>query len=93
MLQVDELVADQLAALPFHLTANVRSFAKQLDDNLELTIVPGKSIGGLLIMHPLYAVSYLSVVHPQIQAQMKDCLSWIGLNMGIGEAKLLTTVR
>jgi hypothetical protein len=93
MLQVEELIADQLAAIPFHLAANVRSFAEQLNDNLALTIVPGKSIGGLLLMHPLYVASHLSVVNPRVQAQVKDCLSWISINMGIGEAKLLSTVR
>ncbi|KAK9369215.1 hypothetical protein V1509DRAFT_515848 [Lipomyces kononenkoae] len=93
MLQVDELISDQLAAIPFHLTANVRSFAQQLNDNQDPIIVRGRSIGGLLIMHPLYVTSHLSVVNPRIQAQVKDCLAWIGTNMGIGEAKMLSIAQ
>lgn len=92
-LQVEELVVDVMASIPFHLAENFATFAEQAYGSLELTIVPGKSIGGLLIMHPLFVISHLSVVSPQFQAQMRDCLAWIGSHMGIGEATVLSSVK
>ena len=91
--QFDEILGDLLASVPFHLVSNLTSFAEQVDGGLEPTIIPGRSIGGLIIMHPLYVISHLSVVHPRIHAQMRDCLAWIGTHMGIGEATILSSVR
>jgi hypothetical protein len=91
--QVDELLSDLLAAVPFHLVSNLTDVVEQVDSGFEPKIVPGRSIGGLLLMHPLYVTSHLSVVHPRIHAQLRDCLSWIGTHMGLGEATMLSSVR
>lgn len=58
-----------------------------------MRIVPGRAVGGLLIMHSLYVTSHLSVTGPHIKTQLRDCLAWIGSNMGIGEATVLASVR
>jgi hypothetical protein len=91
--QIDELIADLMAGIPFHLAENFASFVEQAHGSLELTIVPGRSVGGLLLMHPLFVISHLSIVGSQFQTQMRDCLAWIGNHMGIGEATMLSSVR
>jgi hypothetical protein len=55
-------------------------------------ITPGKSVGGLLILHPLTVSSTLSVVSLEMQTHFRNCLAWIGDNMGIGQATLLAKV-
>jgi len=89
--EVEELTNDMAAAFPFHLSQNLATFIKQAESGLELTIAPGRSIGGLLLMHPLFVTSNLSVVPPQLQARMRECLAWIGTHMGIGQATLLSS--
>jgi len=90
---VEELANDLVASIPFHLFENLTAFVKQAENGSELAIIPGKSIGGLLLMHPLFATSNLSAISPQLQTHMKECLAWIGAHMGIGQATWLSNVR
>lgn len=53
---------------------------------------PGRPFGGLLLMFPLYAVTMLSVIPPAMKTHMRKCLAWIGKNMNIGQARLLSMV-
>ena len=43
-------------------------------------------------MQPLHVAANLSIIAPQIQMQLKECLAWIGSEMGIGQATLLSHV-
>jgi hypothetical protein len=92
-IQFDELSNDMVASIPFNLSRDITKFMEQTKTTSEFAITPGKSLGGLLLMHPLFVTSNLSVISPQLQACMKGCLAWIGTNMGIGQATLLSKVR
>jgi hypothetical protein len=92
-ISVEELANDLVASIPFHLSENLTAFVEQAENASELATVPGKSIGGLLLMHPLFATSNLPAISPQLQGRMKKCLAWIGAHMGIGQATWLSNVR
>ena len=81
------------ASIPFHPSKNLTTFVEQVENGLELAVSPGKSVGGLLLMHRLFVASNLSVILPQAQAHMKECLAWIGTHMGISQGTLLSNVR
>ncbi|KAK9252704.1 hypothetical protein V1507DRAFT_212610 [Lipomyces tetrasporus] len=85
-----ELASDMMASIPFHLSENLATFVKHAESDTALALVPGRSVGGLLLMHPLFVTANLSVVSPQRQDRMRECLAWIGPNMGIGQATLLS---
>jgi hypothetical protein len=78
------LAIDIAASVPFHLTSrpyvapNVHS--------------PGRPVGGLLLLHPLYVASTLHIVPQELQNYFRRCLAWIGNNMAIGQASLLAKV-
>jgi len=59
-------------------------------DGTSKTILPGRPVGGLLLMHTLYMVSVLSIIDPVLKTYMKDCLIWIGREMRIGQATMLS---
>ena len=87
--EVQTLAADLAASVHFHLTGS----AEVPPSSAHGVITPGKSVGGLLILHPLTVSSTLSVVSPEMQTHFRNCLAWIGDNMGIGQATLLAKVR
>ncbi|CRG91778.1 hypothetical protein PISL3812_08830 [Talaromyces islandicus] len=87
---VQELVADMLASIPYHLTEDLHAFSGNTKTQSEITN-PGKAIHGLLLMHAVYITSNLPIVDPHARAYFKDCLLWIGEHMGIGQASFLAT--
>lgn len=54
--------------------------------------IPNRSIGGLLLMHSLYAASTFSVVPRHLREMFKEYLAWVGRVMGIGQARVLADV-
>jgi hypothetical protein len=91
-INIEELANDIAASIPFHLSENLSAFVEQAENGFELAIIPGKSVGGLLLMHPLFVMSNLPVILPKLQLYMKECLAWIGTHMGIGQATWLSKV-
>lgn len=93
--EIYDLTLDIAAAVPYHLADNVQVFFDQTlsSDEINKAMIPGRSVGGLLLMHTLYMVSTLPVVDPAINRYCKDCLAWIGRNMGIGQATMLSQVK
>ena len=89
------LVENIVASIPFHLAADFQIFLHDTQDESAAArkIRPGKSVGGLLLLHPLCIASKLSIVPPRLQDYTRECLEWIATNMGIGQASLLTKVR
>ena len=85
------LANDMLASAPFHLIDNFETMVAQMTAGVA-KIAPGKVIGGLLLMHPVHIAANLSVVPPHLQAQMRECLAWIGEHMGIGQANVFSKV-
>ncbi|KAK5257686.1 hypothetical protein LTR40_009401 [Exophiala xenobiotica] len=83
--EAQTLAADLAASVHFLLTGS----AEMPPSSPPGIITPGKSVGGLLILHPLTVSSTLSVVSAEMQTHFRNCLAWIGDNMGIGQATLL----
>lgn len=52
----------------------------------------GRAVGGLLLLHPLFVLATCSIVPSPIHTYVTKCLAWIGENMGIGQAKLMSKV-
>jgi hypothetical protein len=92
--EAEKLALNIAASIPYYLALNVQAFLNQAlaSDTTSKTIIPGPSVGGLLLMHTLYMVSKLSVVDPALKVYFNDCLAWIGRNMGIGQATMLSEV-
>lgn len=83
---------DIMASIPFHIADSVQSLS-ELGDPLTVSVNRGRAVGGLLLMHPLYVAANLSIMPPHLRIQMRDCLAWIGENMGIGQATVFSKVR
>ena len=91
-IEAEELANDIVASIPYHLTADLQVFVQEAKSDSKV-VTPGKALGGLLLMHPLFVTSELSIVSPELRTYMRACLAWIGSNMGIGQATLLSRVR
>jgi len=83
------IAADIMASVPYHLADNLHHFIKAPESE---AMNPGRTLGGLLLMHPLYIVCYLPFVSESIKDYARRCLLWIADNMGIGYAERLTKV-
>jgi hypothetical protein len=82
---------DMIASVPYHLTDNLQAFVNGQANTREIP-EPGRHLGGLLLMHPLYVASNMPFLPEDMRQYLQDCLIWIGANMGIGQATLLAKV-
>ncbi|KAL7655163.1 hypothetical protein ACMYSQ_007123 [Aspergillus niger] len=89
--QAHILIYDIVASIPYHLTNNLHAYQQ---DILSLNSPPGvgRSVGGLLLLHPLFVLSTCSAVPRPIQNHALKCLAWIGQHMGIGQGMLMSKV-
>ncbi len=93
------LVEDIVSSIPFHLAEDLQVFLREMGQvemgtqNAAAILSPGRPVGGLLLMHPIYVASKLSIVPQQMREYMRDCLEWIATHMGIGQASLFAKVR
>lgn len=78
-----EIAEGIFSSVPYHLTDNLQSFLSDSSTSSEITN-PGKSLGGLLLMHPLYIISELPFLPEQMRKYSRQCFKWISLNMGFG---------
>lgn len=85
------LTEDFIASIPYHLTEDLQAFLRDKEFKAEITS-PGRPVGGLLLMHPAYVMSKLSIVPSQLQDYIRNCLAWIEGHMGIGQAGLFARV-
>ncbi|OJJ67353.1 hypothetical protein ASPBRDRAFT_200072 [Aspergillus brasiliensis CBS 101740] len=87
--QAHILIDDIVASIPYHLTNNPHKYQQ---DVLSPTSSPrvGRSVGGLLLLHPLFVLSTCSTVPQPIQKYALKCLAWIGKYMGIGQGTLMS---
>lgn len=86
------LLNDILASVPYHLAEDVQGFFRYQGECPKI-VTPGRPVGGMFLMHPLYIASRLPIVPPEMQEYMRRCLLWAGRHMGIGQAALLAKVR
>ncbi|KAG9242739.1 hypothetical protein BJ878DRAFT_425253, partial [Calycina marina] len=89
--EVNIIVDDMFASVPFHLIADLPS-QLQIGSLLESLGAPGKSLGGLLMMYPWYVVSSWTFLSPEQRIWMSERLRWIGSRMGIQQATRLSNV-
>ena len=98
------LVEDIVSSIPFHLAEDLQVFLREIGqvevgeaemgNGIAAAILsPGRPVGGLLLMHPIYVASKLSIVPQQMREYLRDCLEWIAKHMGIGQASLFAKVR
>ncbi|PYI01580.1 putative C6 transcription factor [Aspergillus sclerotiicarbonarius CBS 121057] len=85
---VERLCKELLSSIPYHLTDCLPDFLRDMERVSEIQ-TPGRAIGGLLLMHPIYVLCQLSIVPLEIREYLTRCLEWIGRNIGVGQASLL----
>ncbi|GFF34497.1 hypothetical protein IFM46972_04252 [Aspergillus udagawae] len=83
-----QLIQDFTSSIPYHLVEDLHSFSANVQRGNTIE-QPGRAVGGLLLIYPLYIASQLSIVPLELQDYFKRCLVWIGQNMGLGYASLL----
>ncbi|KAI2624308.1 hypothetical protein GGR54DRAFT_655075 [Hypoxylon sp. NC1633] len=86
--RAQHVVANMVASIPYHLAYDLSEYLR-LVENGASSIPPNRPIGGLLLLHPLYAAARCLVVPISSRIYLSKCLSWIGQNMGIGQATML----
>lgn len=89
-----EPVDSIVASIPYFLLQDPRAVLTSNKASLPTTSVPGRVVGGLLLLHPLYLLSTVtsSILSSELRVHTLHCLDWIGKNMGIGQASLLAKV-
>jgi hypothetical protein len=87
-----QLIQEFTSSIAYHLVEDLHSFSTTVQRGNPIE-QPGRAVGGLLLMYPLYIASQLSTVPLELQDYFKRCLLWIRQNMGVGYASLLAKVR
>lgn len=80
---------DIIASIPYHLAENVYKFLETPFDGIT---DPGKTLGGMLVMQPLYVASKVDCMDESMRTYLRRSLQWIASNMGIGLAARLAEV-
>ncbi|KFY44171.1 hypothetical protein V495_03599 [Pseudogymnoascus sp. VKM F-4514 (FW-929)] len=80
------LLEDMMSSIPYHLTDDLTSF---ISGGPEGELKPGRAVGALLLMHPVFVASRVSTVGGEMREYLQECLVWIAANMGIGQAARL----
>jgi hypothetical protein len=86
------LVEGIVSSIPFPLAADLQVFLKNATASTP-SLIPGRPVGFLLLIHELYVLSTMPMVEPKLKVYTRDCLAWIGDRMGIGQATKLSKVR
>jgi hypothetical protein len=89
--EIEEHIEGIVSSIPYFLAADLQDFLENAQKGT--SIVPGRPVSGLLLMHTLYVLSAMSMVKPKLKVYLRDCLDWIGDHMGISQATLLSKVR
>jgi hypothetical protein len=85
------IVEDMLASVPYHLVENLQVLLRD-SESTEINN-PGRVLGGLLLVYPLFVTSRMRFLDKGMREYMLRCLAWIGEYMGIGQATVLAKVR
>ena len=81
--------------IPFNLAENLQVFLRDAGDEKAAVrrLIPGRPVGGLLLLYAIFIVSNLLIVPPRLQIYAKECLEWIATKIGIAQASLFAEVR
>lgn len=85
------MAEDMFASIPYHLVDNLQTFVSEMPLTTEITD-PGRVLGGLLLMHPLYVVLNMAFLPEEMREYSRRSLLWIATSMGLGHAALLARV-
>ena len=88
---INSTLDDMVASIPYHLADNLQAFMSEVTTGNGIS-EPGKLLGGLLLMHPLYVASRMPFLPHKTREYLRQCLLWIGSHMGLGQATLLANV-
>lgn len=89
--RADMLATSIAASIPYHLSADINQYLRTVKSKVENSIIPpARPVGGLLLLHPLYVAARSSITPLPLRRYFNQCLAWIGQNMGIGQATLLS---
>mgnify|MGYP005989296833 CR=1 FL=1 len=86
--RAQKLAQEIAASVLYHLTSDAEHYLNSLS-GIE-SARPGRPIGGLLLLHPLNVVLRCAIISPSLRAYSSKCLAWIGKNMSIGQATVLS---
>ena len=76
-----------ISALPYLLLEDPYAL---VDKNSPPVPTPGKAIGGMLVLHPLFMASTLMTeLDENLSRHISKVLQWIGTEMGIGQGLVL----
>lgn len=93
--KANELANALVSAVAFHLTNlsilpnPANSGSNEIERKLQET---GRPVGGLLLMHPMYVITWMPIIGEELRRYASRTLKWIGKEMGIGEAIVLANV-
>lgn len=87
---IEKGIEEIISSIPFLLAASLPDFIANVATKTPL--VPGRPVGGLLLMHALYVLMTLPVIDLKLKVYIQNCLRWIGDHMGIGQATILSKV-
>jgi hypothetical protein len=86
-------IADEIfLSTPFLLADDLHNFDGKAPV-FEQMKEPGRLLGGFLLLHPLYAITQMSFVSNRVRDTSREWLEWIAQEMGIGQAKVMASVR
>ncbi|EWZ81506.1 hypothetical protein BFJ70_g5104 [Fusarium oxysporum] len=86
--RIDDLAAGIKASIPFHLSHDVETYIQQANAGTPL-VQSDRLVGGLLLLHPMYALARCTIVDDTTRKYMSKTLRWIGDEMGIRHATIL----
>ncbi|KAF5624094.1 uncharacterized protein FTJAE_10419 [Fusarium tjaetaba] len=86
--RIDELASGIKASIPFHLYQDVEIYIQQANAGTPL-VHSDRLVGGLLLLHPMYALARCTIVDDSTRKFMSQTLRWIGGEMGIRHAIIL----
>jgi hypothetical protein len=86
---VDSLVAGLKASIPYHLSRDVEEYIKNANAGIA-DLQTNQLSGGLLLFHHLYSIGRCTVVDASTRQYLANVLKWIGNEMGIGNATVLS---
>ncbi|KAF4436628.1 hypothetical protein FACUT_6223 [Fusarium acutatum] len=86
--RIDDLAAGIKASIPFHLYQDVETYIQQANAGTPL-VHSDRLVGGLLLLHPMYALARCTIVDDATRKYMSNTLRWIGDEMGIRHATIL----
>jgi hypothetical protein len=72
---------NMIASIPYHLADNLQVFLGKLSTSADIPET-GRTLGGFLLIHPLYVASRMAFLSSPMRDYLRRCLAWIGSRMG-----------